>query len=224
MSIEFFEECVKTFESMDSNAKSKCEETWNRISLNVQQKKLDENGIFNDEKRNQILTGLKTRPSFLVHVAMQSIAQGHDIKTIAEVGTAQGLQSIVFSETLKDAKIYTCDIKDDRDKNFSIHENIRFVSGDSTSLNTVIKEEKQKVDFCWIDGSHEHYAVLDDFLSLVSLSHSSTIWAFDDYDKRFGCFTDISVILRHFREKAVLDLGLTASGNPNRIVLTRGML
>lgn len=216
-----FESCVNTFESMDPLLKKDCLSLWKSISLATQEKKLTSNGILNADKREAILESLSQRPAFLIYVALKAINLGYKMETIAEVGTAQGLQSIIFASVLKNSRIFTCDIKDDRDSNFSNYKNLNFILGNSMSLKKELVKEQRKVDLFWIDGSHENYAVIDDFLSLQSCSHRDTIWAFDDYDSRFGCFMDLNVLIRHFEEAIVLDLGLTASGNPNRIILAR---
>jgi hypothetical protein len=216
----FFEECVESFETMDPTIRKKCDDLWDSVSLNVQEQKLSSNGIFDVGRRNKILKELKQRPSFLVHVASKITHDG--LLNFAEVGTAQGLQSIMFADTFAKSQVYTCDIKDDRGQKFHEYQNIKFVLGDSLVLGKELKSSSVSLDFCWVDGSHDHYAVLDDFLSLLPSTHDDTVWAFDDYDTRFGCFRDLNVILKHFREHVVLDLGETASGNPNRIVLTRG--
>jgi hypothetical protein len=221
--MNFFEDCVNSFDSMDSRVKDICDSVWNDVSYKVQDQKLTSSGIFDPHKRQQILTDLKQRPSFLVHVALKASAAGQGMKTFVEVGTAQGLQSIIFAKALSDSLVYTCDIKDDRHSTFSENKNVRFVLGDAQQLSKKMKEDDAVADLCWIDGSHDHYAVVDDFLSLMPRSTKSTIWAFDDYDSRFGCFRDLNVLIKHFEEHVVLDLGLTASGNPNRIVVARGL-
>lgn len=220
--MKFFEECVDTFDAMDKNAKEICDTVWNDVSFKVQDQKLTSSGIFDPLKRQQILTDLKQRPSFLVHVANKLISSGKKVKTFVEVGTAQGMQSIIFSKAFPESIVYTCDIKDDRDQTFVDSKNAIFVLGDAKALSEKMKDDGVEASLCWIDGSHDHYAVIDDFLSLYPRANSDTVWAFDDYDSRFGCFKDLNVLIRHFEEHVVLDLGLTASGNPNRIVLTRG--
>lgn len=219
--MKFLEECVNTFDKMDSSSRKVCDDLWDTISLKVQEQKLTSSGILELEKRSRILSDLKQRPAFLVHVVQKAIGLGNTMETIAEVGTAQGLQSIVFAKIFPEASVYTCDIKDDRDASFIRYSNLNFMVGDSLALNKQLHEKGKRVDFCWVDGSHDNYAVIDDFLSLSTCAHSSTIWAFDDYDTRFGCFRDLNVLLRHFEESIILDLGLTASGNPNRIILAR---
>lgn len=220
--MNFFEECVSSFDSMREDLRSISETTWREISLSTQEKKLDDNRITDHQRRFQILKDLQQRPQFLVHLAQKLRDNGVRMKTFAEVGTAQGLQSITFARAFKDSNVYTCDIKDDRSPLFKDHPNIEFVSGESTALSKKIKSKGDTVDMFWIDGAHDSYSVIDDFLSLQPRSTKDTVWAFDDYDTRFGCFKDLNVLIRHFEEHIVLDLGQTASGNPNRIVVVRG--
>lgn len=215
---------LSTFQTTNETARETCSRLWKSISLHVQEKKLTSSGIFDLTKRQQILNELTFRPAILVHLALEAQKLGHSMNTFVEIGTAQGMQSIIFSEVFPQAKVYTCDIKDDRCQEFVSHQNLNFVLGDSLILGKKLYEEQKKVDFCWVDGSHDSYAVLDDFLSLLPHTHCDTIWAFDDYDERFGCFKDLNLILRHFKESLVLELGSTASGNPNRIIITRGLV
>lgn len=212
---------IGSFKYFDKSLSKLCTDTWDEISLHIQEKKLDSSMIFDLQTREKILNDLKVRPMLLVHIANVAKSFGLEIKNFAEVGTAQGMQSIIFSRCFPDSQVYTCDIKDDRDKNFSLNKNIEFVLGDSLALKKRIKDDA-KLDFCWIDGAHDHYSVVYDFMSLFSKSHKDTIWAFDDYDSRFGCYHDLNILAKHFKEVVVLDLGLTASGNPNKIMLAKG--
>jgi hypothetical protein len=217
----FFDDCVSSFSSMDASRSRECDQIWDLISLNVQNTKLSNNGIWDNERRTSIIAGLKRRPAFLVHtVDHASITHA---PVFVEVGTAQGLQSIVFSKLFPNSVVYTCDIKDDRHPRFSDYSNVRFVLGDSKSMcDKMIQDSCDHVDLCWIDGSHDGYAVINDFLSILPITDSKTIWAFDDFDPRFGCYKDLQLLARHFNEKIALEMGQTASGNPSRILLTRG--
>lgn len=219
--MSFLQSAISSFDHMDSAKKALCADVWSEVSDKVQRNKLTQNGISDPLERDRIIDQLKTRPALLVHIADCLSKDIGRISGIAEVGTAQGLQSILFAKAFPDAQVYTCDVKDDRDSLFSSIDNLHFVNGDSKKMSRLLST-KQKVDFCWIDGAHDHYSVVNDFAALVLRTHPSTVWAFDDYDKRFGCFYDISVLIQHFREHVIIDLGLTASGNPNRIVLARG--
>lgn len=212
---------LSSFDRMDPTKRSICTEVWMSVSDKVQRNKLTQNGISDPSERDRIIEQLKIRPALLVHIADCIKRETGHLASIAEVGTAQGLQSILFAKSFPDTTVFTCDVKDDRDASFSNFQNLWFVNGDSKQMSKVLAG-KEKVDLCWIDGAHDHYSVVSDFAALVLRTHSETIWAFDDYDKRFGCFHDINVLVQHFREHIVIELGLTASGNPNRIVLARG--
>jgi len=219
--MSFLNDALSSFDRMDKEKRLLCAEVWNSVSDGVQRKKLTQNGISDPTERDRIIDQLKIRPALLVHVADCLMRDLGRISSFAEVGTAQGLQSILFAKAFPDASVFTCDVKDDRDESFKTQKNLWFVNGDSKQMSKVLSG-KDKIDFCWIDGAHDHYSVVNDFAALVLRTHSETVWAFDDYDKRFGCFYDINTLVQHFREHIVVELGLTASGNPNRIVLARG--
>lgn len=213
-------EAISSFGTMDADKKALCDHIWDITNLEVQTHKLNQNNIPEDARDN-ILSQLKLRPALLVHIANIAIEAGLNISTFAEVGTAQGLQSMVFAKLFPKASVYTCDIRDVRDPELSKLKNLFFVAGNSLDLSEKLKG-KEAVDFCWIDGSHDHYAVVNDFIALSRRAHKDTIWVFDDYDKRFGCFQDLNLLSMHFDEYFVADLGLTASGNPNKILVARG--
>lgn len=219
--MSFLQSAISSFDQMDFSKRSLCTEVWLEVADKVQRNKLTQNGIGDPLERDRIIEQLKVRPALLVHIVDCLSKDIGAINGIAEVGTAQGLQSILFAKAFPGATVFTCDVKDDRDPLFSSVSNLHFVNGDSRQMSKLLSE-REKVDFCWIDGAHDHYSVVNDFAALVLRTHSKTVWAFDDYDKRFGCFYDISTLIQHFREHIIIDLGLTASGNPNRIVLARG--
>lgn len=221
--MSFFEKCANSFENMNKDHREACTSLWNRVSLSVQNQKLNNSMIFEEEKRNDIIQGLMKRPEMLVHVADVAISEGLSMRNFIEVGTAQGMQSIIFSHVFSDSRVFTCDIKDERDSLFGEYKNLEFFLGDSLKMSNALRDKlDHTVDFCWIDGSHDHYAVVEDFISILPRTHKNTIWAFDDYDKRFGCFHDLNLLSRHLDEKMVLEFGLTASGQPNRVLLAKG--
>lgn len=214
-------QCVAEFEKMNSEMRDECIRSFNDASLEVQTKKLNQSGILDELQRSEILSSLNVRPSLLVHIAEQMRGENNSMQIFAEVGTAQGLQSLCFARNFKDSKVYTCDIKDDRSIFTKNTNNIQFVLGNSQNMRDQIPDS-EKLDFCWIDGSHDSYAVIDDFISLFGKSHKETIWAFDDFDSRFGCYNDILLLSGHFRDTIAINLGLTASGNPNKILIAKG--
>ena len=213
-------QCISDFETMKHEMRDECYRAFNDVSLEVQTKKLNQSGILDETQRREILSNLNVRPALLVHIAEQMRSESNGMKVFAEVGTAQGLQSLCFARNFQSSKVYTCDIKDDRSIFTKDKENIKFILGNSQSMRDQIPDN-EKLDFCWIDGSHDSYAVIEDFISLFGKSHKDTIWAFDDFDTRFGCYNDIVLLAGHFRDSIALNLGLTASGSPNKILIAR---
>jgi len=192
-------------------------EIFDEVSLEIQKNKA-KLYMSSQKDSHEIIEGLKVRPSLLVE-----LANYFKCKNIAEVGTAQGLQSISFAKCVKESKVYTCDIIDDRKNLFHEFSNLFFVKGDSKEMYKKIKSQDSLIDLFWIDGAHDHYSVITDFLNLLKVSHKDTIWIFDDFDNRFGCFYDISTLINASEESVVIDLGKTASGNPNKIVVCKGL-
>lgn len=197
-----------------------CNDVFCQVSLEIQRNKCNQAGIFDAAKQAEIIKNLKTRPALLAYVADYLKDDSNKMENFVEVGTAQGLQSLCFSESFPDANVFTCDIVDHRSQRAKDNEKIKFFKSDSLTMCSNLKDDV-KFDFCWIDGGHQSYDVVHDFLSLSRKSHENTVWAFDDFDERFGCYSDILIISRQFEECVVLDLGLTASGNPNKILLAK---
>lgn len=223
MSEYSLENIIKSYNTLPEDFAMKCFNIWNDVSRETQEKKLTQNGIHDNETRIQILNQLIMRPSLLVHVFNEVKKTTAGSFVVLEVGTAQGLQSLTFASCFPDCEIWTCDIKDDRDLSFEDFKNVNFVNGDANLLSSELKKNNTNVaTFCWIDGSHDKGFVTSDFLHLLKHTDSRTVWAFDDFDKRFGCYDDIETLLKHFNEHVVIDLGKTASGNDNRIVIARG--
>jgi len=182
------------------------------MSLDIQIAKMDKHRVQQDA-RDKIIKQLKVRPKILA-----SIAKLSGVNSVVEVGTAQGMQSVVFSE-LFGCKVYTCDIVDVRDKRAK-SDLISFTLGNSVSMS---REIQIPFDLAWIDGAHDHYSVVSDFAALRKKANANTIWVFDDFDHRFGCFYDISSIAATANESYVIDLGLTGSGQTNRIMVCKGL-
>ena len=211
---------LDSFSDFESEEMQACHDVWSEVSMQVQVLKLDQNGITDEAKREFILKQLRVRPTFLTHAA-KKVFSAKGSCHFAEVGTAEGLQSIMIAKNVPGSQVFTCDIRDVRNKMFHDLDNIKFVAGNSKDLCETLKTSPP-LDFCWIDGSHDHYAVVDDFLSLFSSTNENTIWAFDDFDKRFGCYHDLNLLATHFSDVRVMDFGSTASGNPSCILLATG--
>lgn len=214
------EHALSSFNNVKLENLNLCHRIFDDLSSNVQNKKLDQSLVFDINERNKIIEQLKVRPALLVHIANFMRDQGVSVKNFVEVGTAQGMQSACFAGCFSDAHVYTCDIKDDRSENIKNIDNIHFYKTNSLEMVNLLPDDV-KFDFCWVDGSHDAYDVIEDYLSLSKRSHKETVWVFDDFDQRFGCFNDIQILARHFKESYVIDLGLTASCYPNRIAIMK---
>lgn len=211
-----FHSVISRFDLFD---KTISDSVWAEVSMPVQIEKLNSNGILETSSRQAILDQLKVRPALLAHFASE-IYKTRGRCRFLEVGTAEGLQSITIAKNVEASEVYTCDIRDVRHPSFHKLENMHFVLGNSKDLSSNINGT---IDMCWIDGSHDHYAVINDFLSILHLTNEETVWIFDDFDKRFGCWHDINTLLRHFEKTYAVNFGKTASGNPSIISMGIGL-
>ena len=152
-----------------------------------------------------------------------------DFKTFCEVGTAEGYQHFIIADQLKKnetkEKSYTCDIRDVRNKNLlkEYEDNCEFILGTSKELAKHINNKNKKIDLFWIDGDHRNGAVLKDVLRLTKVQSKNCIWVFDDFNKRFGSFNELQ-FLSLLENSVVINMGITASGQPNSILLIQGEL
>ena len=213
--------CLSSFDKSLNPYNKICQEVFDQVSLDTQKNKLVQSGIFDPVKQEEIISGLKVRPALLAYVANFFKDSDNKMESFVEVGTAQGMQSLCFANAFPESKVYTCDIVDHRADQVKSNERIKFFMTDSLSMSSRLNDVK--FDFCWVDGAHQSYDVVHDFLSLNRHAHNNTVWAFDDFDERYGCYNDILVISRQFKECVMIDLGLTGSGNPNKIILARKM-
>lgn len=193
---------------------------WEDVSKEVQERKALNYRLTNEAKE-KCFTELKRRPYYL-----SSIAERYGVKTIAEVGTAQGLQFYSFAHMLKknDGKIWSCDIIDVRNKEYAeiYKDQATFCLGDSAKLKEVIKKEGQKIDLFYIDGAHDYGDVIRDVFNLREVQSENPIWIFDDFDTRFGCYIDIEKLIANRSDVKIYRVGNAASGNPNHQVIVRG--
>jgi predicted O-methyltransferase YrrM len=201
----------------------KYSELWNNINYPIQVKKASNYRLPENEKE-KILDKLSKRAYFL-----STIAKHFGAKNILEVGTAEGWQFFSFAEYCKSVggKVWSCDIDDRRhEKYIQEYEGVaNFCLGDSKKLAEQLNSENIKIDLFYIDGSHDKNAVLKDIANLKSVqTHDSLpVWIFDDYDDRFGCYHDISTVLKSSPSYFVYSPGKTASGNPTHQAIIRGL-
>jgi SAM-dependent methyltransferase len=193
------------------------EEIWNKINEPIQNKKLDQNNITDENERNNILSGLRKRAYYLTRVA-----EVFNAKKIAEVGTAEGWQFFSFGRYCKEVsgKVFSCDPRDVRSSEFvsEYDEFCNFTLGTSKEMSENV--ECTDIDLFYIDGMHQENSVLTDIFHLEKTQSDSPVWIFDDFDVRFGCFKDIvKVINVSPRGFKIWNIGLTASGNPSHQVL-----
>ncbi|MBP05021.1 MAG: hypothetical protein CMA72_09595 [Euryarchaeota archaeon] len=209
------EKIISQFDSFDRAVSTNI---WHAVSRQVQEKKLDSNGISDEQTRSQILDQLTVRPALVAYIASEIYKLRGSCRFL-EVGTAEGLQSITVAANIPKSEVFTCDVRDVRHETFHNFPNANFTLGNAKSLASNISG---KIDVCWIDGAHDHYSVVDDFLSILSLTDENTVWIFDDYDRRFGCWHDISLLLSHFEQTYAVNFGKTASGNPSVAAMGMG--
>ena len=197
-------------------------ELWNEINLSIQ---LNKASTYNlpEEEKGKILDKLSKRAYFL-----STIADHFSAKNILEVGTAEGWQFFSFAEYCKGVggKVWSCDIDDRRHKKYiEEYEDVAtFSLGDSKTLADKLNAENIKIDLFYVDGSHDRNAVLKDIANLKSVQSEGSlpVWIFDDYDDRFGCYHDISMVLKSSPSYFVYSPGRTASGNPTHQAIIRG--
>ena len=191
---------------------------WKQISYEVQTKKA-QNYKLTEQQKEECFLQLQRRPYYLA-----SIAHKFNVKNIAEVGTAEGLQFYTFAHSLlqNGGHIWSCDIKDVRNTEYkNKFNNTTFVKGDSKILAEQILKEGKKIDLYYIDGAHDYGDVVRDVVNLKPTQSEHPIWVFDDYDERFGCYQDIKRLLKNVDDYKVYRVGNAASGNPNHQVILR---
>ena len=190
------------------------QELWDNINLPTQTKKLDDNGITNEETREKILQDLSKRSYFLTR-----LCEVYNCKNICEVGTAEGWQYFSFCEYAKNngGFVVSCDQRDVRHKEYveKYEKFSKFYNG--TSQDVSQNESDRGFDFFYIDGLHDKNSVLFDVANLIKTQSKDRlpVWVFDDFDERFGCYEDIWQIVNSSPGFKIWNVGLTASGKPS---------
>jgi len=219
---DFFENSEFSYLNVGEKIEKHFNDIWEEAYKPSQLKKVSENGI-SENIKNEAFNGLSKRGKFLCQ-----IYDYFECKNIAEVGTAEGYQFFTFCDHIKKRKsknkVYTCDIRDVRNKNLlnQYKEFGTFVQGTSKEMSEKIISDNEKIDFYWIDGAHHNSAVITDIIRLAKTQSKNCIWVFDDYNERFGIFEELKFI-SSFNENYIISLGPTASGKPNNMLIMRGI-
>jgi predicted O-methyltransferase YrrM len=195
---------------------------WKEVSMAVQHKKALQHGL-SESDMLACFSQLIKRPYFLT-----LLADKHGCENIAEIGTAEGLQFYTFAHYVANKKghVWSCDLRDVRNKTYADKYNneTTFYLKNSGELAKLIKAENKKIDFFYIDASHEKGAVLADVENMKKVQSDNPVWVFDDFDERFGCFDDIKSLCMQNKNFQVYRVGNAASGNPNHQVVIVGKL
>jgi len=210
-----------------SELPGKFEYIWKMVNSPIQEQKLQQSNV-DPEVGKQILENFKKR-AFL----LSEIARVIGAKNIAEVGTAQAWQSLSFAQGLINrsatgedvGKVYTCDIRDVRNMIVwnKLSDFCHFTNGTSRDMRENIGENK--IDMFYVDGSHDQYAIFHDVLALKETQADTTMWVFDDFDDRFGGAVDMASLMKiKDLDHAIFDMGHTASGQPNHLLLLYGRI
>ena len=195
---------------------------WEKAYKPTQNKKSLANSLSNNQEEKAFAT-LINRGIFL-----KEMFKYFQFKNFAEVGTAEGYQFYVMADYLQanniDGFSYSCDIRDARSDEFSnTYKKAIFTRGNSKHMAEKILDDKKKIDLFWIDGNHDKGAVLYDVIRLSKTQNKNCIWVFDDYNTRFGAFNEIKFLSR-FNKSFYMDMGITASGRPNSLLVLEGSL
>ena len=197
---------------------------WEEVSKPTQLRKASNHNL-SPEATQSAFDELVVRPTYLC-----DIAKTFGARNFAEVGTAQGLQSFTFAEYLTSQSVpghvWTCDIMDVKNADYAnIYGDVMtFCLGNSEKLAADIAEQGEKIDLFYIDGAHDRGDVIRDVYHLRTVQSENPVWIFDDYDKRFGCWHDITAIMKIAKKFKVYSVGQTASGNPNHQVVVYGQI
>ena len=159
------------------------------------------NKILHHEKLDLYKESIGMYSEHLIMFAAISCNTGNKINSILEIGTFDGITSIILSKIFPKAEIITIDLNDndeifkniydrensikrenfikERNLRLSKNENIKFIQINSLEI-TIDSLDKDKFDLIWIDGAHGYPYVCSDITNAIRLSHSQTIMMCDD--------------------------------------------
>jgi len=132
--------------------------------------------------------------------------------TIIELGTSIGISTLYMAKANPDARIYTvegCTTKSER-------ASINFIALHSLNIDQHIGRfdivlpdlisEVGKLDFAFIDGNHTYEATIANFETLLKISHTDTVFVFDDIHWSAGMEKAWNEIADHNRVTVSIDL------------------
>lgn len=197
---------------------------WEKSYLPSQEKKAKEFNL--DENTKKLAFNTLIDRGRLI----KEIYEFFNCKDFCEIGTAEGYQHFIMADVI--SKIpnsksisYSCDIRDVREKSLSkkYDAQTEFVLGTSKELAELITEKSTKLDLIWVDGDHRSGAVLKDLIRLARVQSKNCIWVFDDFNDRFGSYNELQFIAS-LGKSITLNMGITASGKPNTVLIVQGVI
>ena len=159
------------------------------------------NKILHKEKLDLYNESFGMYSEHLIMFAAMSFNKINKINSILEIGTFDGITSIILSKIFPHAEIITIDLKDndpifkniydrnddikresfikERNLRLSKIEKIKFIQMNSLEI-TIDSLHHDKFDLIWIDGAHGYPTVCSDITNAIRLSHAQTILMCDD--------------------------------------------
>jgi hypothetical protein len=151
---------------------------------------------------------LTQHPELVVYrgIYLRLLAERIKARKFCEVGTARGLQSLLWAGYLEksgiqDGSVVTCDItpheepiyrtpltgpalwtREELWRESPLASRVRFIEGDSGAM---ARHMEGPVDMAYIDGLHTYEAVIKDFRNIEPFLSPGGVVVFDDCDPRF---------------------------------------
>lgn len=127
-------------------------------------------------------TSLSTQKYSILH---HKLIQYFKPKTIVELGTSFGINTLYLANANPDAVVYTFEgskkIAEIAKNNFIARKNITLIEGDfDVTLEKTLNHFAEKVDYVFIDGNHALEPTLHYFELILHFSNENTIFIFDD--------------------------------------------
>ena len=174
---------------------------YSKNNLNRQEGLALLNKILLQEKLDLYSENIGMFSEHLIMFAAIACNKKNKIDSILEIGTFNGITSILLSKIFPNAEIITIDLNDndpifkkiydrendlkrkrfieDRNLRLSKIKNIKFIQINSLEI-TINSLQKDNFDLIWIDGAHGYPYVCSDITNAIRLSHAQTILMCDD--------------------------------------------